>query len=511
MSSMVPSISDGLAVLQRNSQPAGAPKIETVTREGKGRGRRWPLQLLGCCFLALLAVAWAPSTGAAAGWRLTSLPMPDDVHSKLLGISCPTTGLCVAVGETSVVATSTHPLDGGSAWRFDRLNVGSPGSEPARGLQGMFDGVSCPSERLCVAVTFDGYVVHSTNPTGGAGAWGFTDVDGTGRDTHLMSISCPSEQLCVAVSGERNTAGKILTSRDPTGGPESWSELQLDESLDLRGVSCGTPKLCVAVAENGRMLVSADPTGGASAWHEIEPGGPGDMRGVSCAGTVICVAGNFGGNLLASSNPLAGAAAWSSRNGGGSVLVTGISCLTNSNCLAVDNNGDAIASRNPLDPREPWSFENLNPYRPAANLGEGPNNALFSVSCPSSDLCAAAGAGGSIFTSRDAFAIAQTDQGAPPVAPRRPKRPRTKLAHVDIRHTRIAGRWARIRFRFHAIGQAKGFECRLDKRPFKPCRSPKVYKRVPVGRHVFKVRAIGLTGLRGPIARERFTVVHNPN
>ena len=40
-------------------------------------------------------------------------------------------------------------------------------------------GVSCPSSGLCVAVDRAGNVVTSTNPTGGAAAWTVTDVDGS--------------------------------------------------------------------------------------------------------------------------------------------------------------------------------------------------------------------------------------------------------------------------------------------------------------------------------------------
>jgi hypothetical protein len=33
------------------------------------------------------------------------------------------------------------------------------------------------------------------------------------------------------------------------------------------------------------------------------------------------------------------------------------------------------------------------------------------------------------------------------------------------------------------------FECKLDKKKFKPCRSPKKYKKLKPGKHLFQVRA----------------------
>jgi hypothetical protein len=49
------------------------------------------------------------------------------------------------------------------------------------------------------------------------------------------------------------------------------------------------------------------------------------------------------------------------------------------------------------------------------------------------------------------------------------------------------------------------FRCRIDRRRFKTCRSPKAY-RVGTGRHVFRVRAIGLTGFTGPVTKHAFRV-----
>ncbi len=266
------------------------------------------------CAAALSATAASIETSsAAADWRLQAHIEGESYRPNLplLGISCPSTKLCVAVGELDEIISSANPTGGPSTWREARP-TGEAESDchatwvpPCRDPKGRrIRSVSCPSAQLCVAVTGEGYVYSSTDPTGSGDDWRVVDVDGDGRDTHLWSVSCPTASLCVAVSGERYTSGKVLTSTNPTGGTAAWTVTQLDESLDLRGVSCGTPTLCVAVAQQGRLLVSRNPTGGAGAWTELgTPGGPGDLQGVSCAATVICVAGNSGGNLLTSTNP----------------------------------------------------------------------------------------------------------------------------------------------------------------------------------------------------------------
>ncbi len=62
----------------------------------------------------------------------------------------------------------------------------------------------------------------------------------------------------------------------------------------------------------------------------------------------------------------------------------------------------------------------------------------------------------------------------------------------------------KVKFRFAVTkGKARGFQCRLDRKKWKRCRSPKTV-RVKPGRHVFRVRAIGVDGKPGKAAKRSF-------
>ncbi len=65
-------------------------------------------------------------------------------------------------------------------------------------------------------------------------------------------------------------------------------------------------------------------------------------------------------------------------------------------------------------------------------------------------------------------------------------------------------RKAKVKFRFVATkAEATGFQCKLDKRKWAKCRSPKTIK-VKRGRHVFQVRAIGTDGKPGKAIKRKF-------
>ena len=65
-----------------------------------------------------------------------------------------------------------------------------------------------------------------------------------------------------------------------------------------------------------------------------------------------------------------------------------------------------------------------------------------------------------------------------------------------------------VKFKFKSSEPGSSFECKLDKKKFKPCKSPKKLKRLKKGKHKFKVRAIDPAGNTDPSpAKDKFKVV----
>jgi hypothetical protein len=480
--------------------------------------------LVALCALALAAAAAGQGAAAASKWTVRQLPpkpLEDGSASDqalLSGVSCPSESLCVAVGALDTVAFSQSPTGGRDQWHVGYPTYDEPKQScleeegvPAASCSfpgGALNAVACATESLCVAVGYEGSVYVSTDPAGGAGTWSIGEVGGA-RHAHLTAVSCPSTALCVAVSGGNGAAtGTIVTSTAPALG--GWQAVRLGGSPDLRGVSCATPSLCVAVAKGGGIFVSSDPTGGASAWRPVGSPTARDLQAISCVVTLLCVAGDGGGNILTSTDPTGGSS-FAETNAAGSVQMTGLSCPTTLRCVAVDNNADVLTSTDPTGGPSSWSFENLVPFEAEApDTGQFVKNALFAASCASTSLCALVGANSRVFTATDPFAAPAPSPSRGARGKRVRQRPRTHLVFAEgfwkfsaTRHRRL-----KARFRFYSRDGARGFLCKRDRSHWRPCHSPLRYW-VPVGRHVLRVRAIGPTGLLGPIKSLRFEVTRN--
>jgi hypothetical protein len=76
---------------------------------------------------------------------------------------------------------------------------------------------------------------------------------------------------------------------------------------------------------------------------------------------------------------------------------------------------------------------------------------------------------------------------------------------TTIGSKKIKGTTAKFTFSSNEPGSS--FQCKLDKRKYKPCHSPKKYKHLSGGKHKFKVRAVDAAGNVDPVpAKKKFTI-----
>jgi hypothetical protein len=452
--------------------------------------------------LIILAVALAatplfgPLTmhAVASGWTVQHLSAGES-QGNIYDISCPSTSLCVAVGGNNVIASSTNPAAGSSAWK---LVYPEGYTETGRGggiIESAIRAVSCPSKVLCVAAGRVGHILTSTDPTGNASSWTLTNLGA--QANQILGLSCPTTELCVGVSAK----GDVITSADPTGGVSAWTITPLEAEPDLVGVDCPSTSLCVAAGRYSDVAISTDPTGGPSAWQLIRtPGGTDTGAGVSCPTASSCVLGGLG-QILTSSDPTAGTSSWHStvvlREG---IQVNGVSCPALNACAAFDDNSDAIVSTDPFAGTPAWLVTSIIPFE------NGAYNGTWGISCPSRLLCVVGGAYDQIITSTDPFAAENAPTTAPKgVLPRKIIHPRVNITSrppITLR-ARPNGTW--VHFRFHSVGKASRFECHLSRRRRSKCRSPKSYRVAP-GRYIFRVVAFGVTGAKGLPSQYEFWV-----
>jgi len=65
-----------------------------------------------------------------------------------------------------------------------------------------------------------------------------------------------------------------------------------------------------------------------------------------------------------------------------------------------------------------------------------------------------------------------------------------------------------VKFKFRSSEAGSKFQCKLDRGKFKKCKSPKTYKKLKPGKHVFRVRAVDAAGNVDPTpAKRNFTVL----
>jgi hypothetical protein len=75
---------------------------------------------------------------------------------------------------------------------------------------------------------------------------------------------------------------------------------------------------------------------------------------------------------------------------------------------------------------------------------------------------------------------------------------------VEIDKLKLKGDTAKVKF--SADEADVDFECKLDKEPYKSCKSPKKFKKLDDGKHKVKVRGTDAAGNRSKAAKEKFEI-----
>jgi Right handed beta helix region len=108
----------------------------------------------------------------------------------------------------------------------------------------------------------------------------------------------------------------------------------------------------------------------------------------------------------------------------------------------------------------------------------------------------------------DGDGVIRRDMGADEV--RTPVSDDCKAPDTRVRGLKLNRLKRRARVRFSATEPGTHFKCKLDRRPFRPCSSPKTYRRLKRGHHTFQVKATDAFGNVDPTAAVRRFRVRRP-
>lgn len=272
-------------------------------------------------------------------------------HTRLLGVDCPSTTRCIAVGNSETSGAGAATL--GELWNEGKWSVQST-PVPGGATSSELAAVGCSSTASCVGV---GHAMIGGVKTAIAERWASPTwtlqsipIPAGATSSQLDGVDCIWSNFCVAVG--RYTMAEGATKSFAIYWNGTWSLQSLTDPPEatqsaLLDVSCTpTPNVCIAVGgwknledENNQSTLAYRFNGSSWALHST-PNPPGStasvLQDVSCATTSSCSA----------------VGSWVSNSGGGSNLT-----------LAEEWNGSA------------WSIQS------SPNPSSSTFSAFFSSSC----------------------------------------------------------------------------------------------------------------------------------
>lgn len=258
------------------------------------------------CFAAGGSGTIIKTVDGGASWIELSNPRRGEAFSNYMGLSCPSTTRCYAVGEGYIVSSS----DSGATWII-QASLGPRG----------FGSVSCGDELHCIVTSYRDDVTVSTSD--GGRTW----VErAAGISSGIGDISCPTVLNCFATAPN----GVVLAT---TNGGTSWTQQALGITQWFSEISCSTSSTCVAVGPKGAIARTSN---GGLSWISALRSSSEDLLGLSCPTSQTCFASGKWGGIIVTRD---GGSSWSDEKSGTPYALNAVGCADQSQCFAASDRG----------------------------------------------------------------------------------------------------------------------------------------------------------------------------
>jgi hypothetical protein len=318
-------------------------------------------RLLSGLFVLAACVLW-PAVGVADTPPAVPIQQPaNPTNVALDGVSCPTDGMCIAVGSAQnkqYMRSGLIERWNGSQWQI----MAAPGLRARRMHPVFLYDVSCSSARSCVLI---GARMNDTNHPGpgtplserwNGRRWQPVSTAPSPAGVELESLSCTSPTECTAV-GSTDLASPTSRAVVERYNGQRWSvSYQAPTSIDgsqLSDLSCPTAATCVAIGSqhlgSGRLsalvLVLRN---GRWQTQKIALSKYPVLTGVSCASASNCLVVGTGGNGSGVLTPIARSfdgRSFSPVSVPDATRLDGVSCTSTGSCLITGSIGATLRGR----------------------------------------------------------------------------------------------------------------------------------------------------------------------
>jgi hypothetical protein len=340
----------------------------------------------------------------APTWSVQTTANPAGT-AAMNGTSCPTSSYCVAVGYYASGSTNYARIErwNGSEWSAQKT------ASPSGAAEGWLGGVSCTSSTACTAV--GQYKSSAGEQLPFVERWNGTEWTlqsmpnpSGSKATLLHGVSCPTEKACVAVGTYTNSSGVEVNLAESWNGSEwaikSTPNQEGATANRLTGVSCVSAESCMASANevSGGSYSAYIEHWNGTAWSIQGVGTPSGaqqsaMLGVSCTSATECTGvGDYENStswvtLVERYN----GKEWSVQSSpnpaeAGVSRLNGVSCTSSTYCIAVGYSQTTYTA----NLREIWNGKEW-----SIKTGGSPSGAreglLGGVSCTSETACIGVG------------------------------------------------------------------------------------------------------------------------